>query len=365
MGKKKIKSNKKEFDDESSSDEEFTLRQTKKEKMKKQNLKNLAKDFIADDDVVNSNKKKKNSNKIESENLDYLDYNFEEDSEEILKAIKDLEEREKEELSDQSLELVEDVSNFKPMLADTYNGSQNIDNWLLSEKLDGIRCIWNGKHLYSRNNNRFYPPEFFIKDFPKDIFLDGELFMSRYNFSETVSIVKKKEPHDGWKSIVFMVFDAPYLKGGFKSRIDQLNEKIKDKSVYIKVLNQELCPDQNYLDKRMDEITKDKGEGCIIRDPNSKYENKRSDKMLKVKKFLDAEATVIGIVKGTGRCEKMMGALEVKGDNGSFFKIGSGFDDNMRKNPPKIGSRVTYKYFELSKSGNPRFPIFLRVHPGV
>lgn len=189
--------------------------------------------------------------------------------------------------------------------------------------------------------------------------------MSRYNFSETISIVKKQYKHDGWTSIVFMVFDAPFLKGGFKSRIDQLNERLKNKSKYIKVLAQEVCPDKAYLDKKMDEITNDKGEGCIIRDPNSLYENKRSEKMLKVKKFLDAEATVIGIEKGTGRCQNMMGALQVKGDNGSLFKIGSGFDDSMRKHPPKIGSRVTYKYFELSKKGNPRFPIFLRVHPGV
>ena len=53
--------------------------------------------------------------------------------------------------------------------------------------------------------------------------------MSRYNFSETISIVKKQYKHDGWTSIVFMVFDATFLKGGFKSRIDQLNERLKNK----------------------------------------------------------------------------------------------------------------------------------------
>ena len=40
---------------------------------------------------------------------------------------------------------------FQPMLAEKYDGTQNIENWLMSEKLDGIRCIWDGQRLYSRN----------------------------------------------------------------------------------------------------------------------------------------------------------------------------------------------------------------------
>jgi len=65
----------------------------------------------------------------------------------------------------------------------------------------------------------------------------------------------------------------------------------------------------------------------MIKDPDSKYENKRSDKLLKVKKFDDAEATVIGHKKGTGRCADMCGAIFVRGDDGIEFHIGSGFND--------------------------------------
>ncbi len=61
----------------------------------------------------------------------------------------------------------------------------------------------------------------------------------------------------------------------------------------------------------------------------------------------------------------MLGALEMRADNGIEFKIGSGFNDSQRMKPPKIGSRVTYKYMGLSKGGKPRFPIFMRVHPGM
>lgn len=87
-----------------------------------------------------------------------------------------------------------------------------------------------------------------------------------------------------------------------------------------------------------------KGEGLMIKDPNSMYEPKRSNLLLKVKQFLDTEATVIGHQKGTGRCSGMLGALQVKMDNGITFKIGSGFDDKQRKSPPKIGSKVSFKY---------------------
>lgn len=86
------------------------------------------------------------------------------------------------------------------------------------------------------------------------------------------------------------------------------------------------------------------GEGLMLKDPSCSYINKRSDKLLKVKKFDDDEAVVIAHIKGTGRCWNMMGAIRVKNKNGIVFKIGSGFDDAQRRKPPKIGSTVTYKY---------------------
>jgi len=115
----------------------------------------------------------------------------------------------------------------------------------------------------------------------------------------------------------------------------------------------------------MDEIIKLDGEGIIIRDPNSHYENKRSTKMLKVKRFHDAEATVIKHEKGTGKNEMVMGALVVKNKDGVVFKVGGGFSDRERERPPKVGAVITYRYFELSKKNVPRFPVFLRVHYDV
>ena len=103
----------------------------------------------------------------------------------------------------------------------------------------------------------------------------------------------------------------------------------------------------------------------MLKDPESHYEGRRSLSLLKVKKFEDAEATVIAHNKGTGRCANMCGAIQVREKDGTEFKIGSGFDDAQRRKPPKLGSVVTFKFQGRSKGGIPRFPIFLREHPGM
>ena len=101
----------------------------------------------------------------------------------------------------------------------------------------------------------------------------------------------------------------------------------KCNSKYIEVLEHKICESTEQLAEEMDRITGEKGEGVMLRDPSSLYENRRSDKLLKVKKFDDAEAKVIGHEKGTGRCSSMLGALRMRSDDGIEFKIGSGFND--------------------------------------
>jgi DNA ligase-1 len=160
-----------------------------------------------------------------------------------------------------------------------------------------------------------------------------------------VGIVKKKQGKGDWSQITYMVYDAPLTKGTFKHRLKIIEESLKaNNSKHAVMHKQEVCKDQVHLDKRMGEVLALKGEGLMIKDPKSKYEHRRSKALLKVKKFDDAEATVIGHLKGTGRLENMCGAIQVKNDKGIKFKIGSGFNDQQRQKPPKIGSRVTYKY---------------------
>ena len=50
----------------------------------------------------------------------------------------------------------------------------------------------------------------------------------------------------------------------------------------------------------------------MLKDPNSEYERTRSFSLLKVKRFEDAEAEVIGHARGEGRCYTMCGAIIVR-----------------------------------------------------
>ena len=79
------------------------------------------------------------------------------------------------------------------MLAKNYDGgnTDHYKGWIMSEKLDGVRCFWNGTTLYSRNGNVFHAPQWFKNELPKNLALDGELWTKRDDFYHCVSIVKK------------------------------------------------------------------------------------------------------------------------------------------------------------------------------
>lgn len=177
--------------------------------------------------------------------------------------------------------------------------------------------------------------------------LDGELWSGRDAFQNIVSIVRKKTPEeDSWKPIMFMIFDAPLIKGTFEARLEIIKKELAKNSCKVAaMIDQTVCKSADHLHVLMDKICGGKGEGVMLKDPKCVYERKRSYKLLKVKRFEDAEATVYDHQAGTGRCTGMCGALLVEEKDGTKFKIGSGFDDSQRKNPLRSGkwSRLSSK----------------------
>jgi len=97
----------------------------------------------------------------------------------------------------------------------------------------------------------------------------------------------------------------------------------------------------------------------MLRKPGSRYEVGRSSSLLKVKTFHDTEARVIGHAPGAGRHKGRLGALIVEMQDGTKFNVGTGFSDNERENPPKVGAIITFRYQELTKDGVPRFPSYV------
>jgi DNA ligase-1 len=180
--------------------------------------------------------------------------------------------------------------------------------------------------------------------------------------------VRAHNAPDKWKfSVTFQIFDVPTMGDEpFEDRLEWLERKFSGKRAikWVKVLPHQKCESREHLLEYLEEVTEQLGEGVMLRQPGSKYVNGRSKTLLKVKKFFDADAIVRGHETGSGKNSSCMGALkcEMLDDNGKptrkFFKIGTGFTDAQRRNPPKIGKVVIYKYQELTKDGVPRFPSY-------
>lgn len=238
---------------------------------------------------------------------------------------------------------------------------QNVSGWLMSEKMDGVRAYWDGHKLISRGGMEFAAPAWFTEGFPP-FAVDGELWSKRGDFDTIISIVKKKEPHDGWKNIAFYAFDVPSENGGLIQRLVKLEYYLKlNQADYLKVAKQFTCKDNDDLKSFLTEIEKGGGEGVVVRNPDTKYVAKRDPNSLKVKSFYDAECEVIEHHKGEGKYKNSFGSLTCKTDEGVLFDIGSGFSEAERKNPPAIGSKITYKFQEITKGGKPRFPVYMRI----
>lgn len=243
------------------------------------------------------------------------------------------------------------------MLLSTYE-NQDIQGWVMSEKLDGIRGYWDGKALLSRQGLPLPTPAYFTAQFPP-FAIDGELFSERNQFEEIASITKSLKG-DNWTKLTLYVFDVPNASGNLFERLKNLEDYLKDHPTpYIKIIPQIPIRDKTHLFEYLYEVEAKKGEGIVLRNPNAPYERKRSTQILKLKSTYDEECTVIAHHKGKGQFENILGSLTCENHRGKF-KIGSGFNLSERENPPPIGSTITYKYRGLTNSGKPRFATYWR-----
>jgi DNA ligase-1 len=74
-------------------------------------------------------------------------------------------------------------------------------------------------------------------------------------------------------------------------------------------------------------------EGIMIKDPEAKYECKRSTSWLKQKPFIEVTLSISSVEEGTGRNEGRLGAVVCHGtDDGKdiVVNVGSGFTDSDR-----------------------------------
>ena len=248
------------------------------------------------------------------------------------------------------------------ILAEVFRQSVDPALYLVSEKFDGVRAIWDGRELRFRSGNRVNAPMWFTASLPSTP-LDGELWLGRGKFSELSGIVRRKEADDAeWRQVRYMIFELPDAPGSFAERalrIVALTQELK--LPWLFAVEQFRVPDTKVLMSHFKRITKEGAEGLMLHRADALYVTGRSDVLLKLKPLLDAEATVTGYKTGHGHLAGNVGALIVETPEGKRFRIGSGLSDEIRSRPPPIGSVITYRYQELSSAGIPRFPRFWRV----
>ena len=291
------------------------------------------------------------------------------------------------------------IPTFKVALANPYN-VKRVDfqsgDWYGSRKLDGVRCICRKENdivtFLSRSGKEFLTLgnlENEILKIPGNFILDGEICMVDENGNEDFQgimkqIRKKNHQIDNPK---FFVFDYLTLEE-FDNQIGTtpLTERLRNgydllpeniDSTRLEFLPQ----DQLTTEEQFTEMAKDAEEagfeGIMVR-KNVGYEGKRSHNLLKVKKFHDAEYTVLETINGNIRWTENGKQVEreclssiIIEHKGCRVSVGSGFSKEQREmyyeSPQDIvGKTVTIQYFEESKNQTGgyslRFPVLKHVY---
>jgi DNA ligase len=187
--------------------------------------------------------------------------------------------------------------------------------------------------------------------------------MGRDRFAELSGAVRRAVPeNDRWREIRFMVFDLPAMNKPFTDRLSAMkNLLIPSPSPFLKMVEQTRVAGHVELMAALDQIVEAGGEGLMLKRGASYPSAGRSDDLLKVKKYQDAEAVIVAHLPGDGKYEGMLGSVRVEMPQGRQFHIGTGFSDVERKSPPPVGTVITYKHYGFTSTGLPRFASFMRV----
>ena len=272
---------------------------------------------------------------------------------------------------------------YKPMLA--YPVSDKPIDYskpvFIQPKLDGVRCLIqydNSKvTAYSRTGKEWKNIDHILENLApwfennKTTVLDGELYNHdlRDDFETIISLVRRQKPDD-----IDMLESRDMVQFHCYDIIHPDNNVFQDRSSFIKnCLPESYCVKHvsTHLIFREDDAkvyhnrNLNKGyEGSIVR-TNDIYQNKRSHSLRKFKDFHDAEAQIIGYETGAGKREGTLGKFIMQDDNGIQFGCppGKGFTykdmaDMLNNINDYIGETATFTYFERTKAGSYRHPLF-------
>jgi len=269
---------------------------------------------------------------------------------------------------------------FKPMLAQTYDGAPLfVFNTYAQPKLDGIRCIATVEGLFSRQGKPLLNAQHIIAalaglfEVNPDLILDGELYNHdlKDDFNQITSLVRKQKPKadeaaKAAELIQFHVYDLPHPSWAFSQRLTALANLNID-SPHIKLVETFLVTSVEELDLFYARWIEQGYEGQMVR-IDGRYEQKRSDTLLKRKEFKTEEFMISKIIEGIGNWAGYAKAVEFmlpddhRLDNGERPKSGLRGNQDFAKAllaraDEMVGKTVTVRFFDYTPDGIPRFPV--------
>jgi len=251
-----------------------------------------------------------------------------------------------------------------PMLAQDAPPGLDPTGWLVSEKLDGVRALWDGAQLRFRSGGAIAAPAWFTAALPARP-LDGELWLGRGGFEATVGTVRRAVPDDGaWRGLHYVLFDLPGDPRPFAQRAAALAALVPSlRQPFVTAVPQRTLPEAAALASELDAVVAAGGEGLMLHRAAAHWRPGGSADLLKLKPWSDAEGVVVAHLPGRGRHQGRLGALQLRLDDGHMFRLGTGFSDAERESPPPVGSRVSFRHQGRTDDGLPRFASFWRVRP--
>lgn len=247
-------------------------------------------------------------------------------------------------------------------LASVWQQGRSPQGYLVSEKFDGVRAVWDGQVLRFRSGRLIAAPNWFLAALPP-LPLDGELWMGRGQFDRVSGAVRKAVPDDAeWRALKYLVFDAWGRAEPFAQRVRLVDQAIASLAQpWLMAVQHANVQSAAALQTRLQQVVDGGGEGLVLHHADAPWQAGRTDAVFKLKPQNDEEGQVLGYQAGKGRFAGLTGALLLETPQGQRFALGSGLTDAMRRDPPPVGAWVTYRYRDRTPSGLPRFASFLRV----
>ena len=247
------------------------------------------------------------------------------------------------------------------LLAREWPADADPAGYLVSEKLDGVRALWDGRTLRFRSGAAIAAPAAWLARLPSQP-LDGELWLGRGCFDELSGLVRRAQPDDArWGELQYQVFELPAAGGTFAQRAATLHALCRQQGfAALRALSQQPVANRADLQRRLDAVVAAGGEGLMLHRADAPIATGRSPWLWKHKPLHDAEALVLAHLPGQGRLAGQVGALQVRSDSGVVFKLGTGLRDADRAEPPAIGQRISYRHRGFTPAGVPRFASFWR-----